>query len=141
MDCGEDSTIIFEKPWIVHHQCQLNFATSQIIFSLNNHQFSTPIKNPIIEPQTLEKPTHNSMVSKGLGKQQPLSTTFQRAHQQHCIQDGYLQSMNPISISVFPTQSQVFSLLFPTKSRVFTSPFQGPRLHSKPTLPRCQPTS
>ena len=44
MDCKEDSTIILDKPWIVLHQCELNFATTCIIFSLHNHQLSTPMK-------------------------------------------------------------------------------------------------
>ena len=49
--------------------------------------------------------------------------------------------MNPLSTKVFFVQSQIFSQLFPTKSKVGTSPPQGSKLPSKPTIPKCQSTT
>ena len=45
VDCGQDSTIILGKPWIVQHQCQLNFAKGRILFSLAHKKINLPMGN------------------------------------------------------------------------------------------------
>ena len=58
MDCREDSTIILGKPWIVQHQCQLNFAKGCILFSLAHKTINLPMGNntPSHTPQPQPKP-------------------------------------------------------------------------------------
>ena len=62
VDCGQDSTIILGKPWIVQHQCQLNFAKGRILFSLAHKKINLPMGNsgPSLaiqpQPQTAIKP-------------------------------------------------------------------------------------
>ena len=62
VDCGKDNTIILGKPWIVQHQCQLNFATGCNLFSLAHQKFNLPMGNdtPSFSPQPLPKPKANT---------------------------------------------------------------------------------
>ena len=57
VDCGEDKTIILGKPWIVQHQCQLNFAKGCILFSLAHKKINLPMGNdtPSHKPQPQPK--------------------------------------------------------------------------------------
>ena len=57
VDCGEDSTIILGKPWIVQHQCQFNFANGCISFSLAHKKINLPMGNntPSHTPEPQQK--------------------------------------------------------------------------------------
>ena len=51
VDCGQDSTIILGKPWIVQHQCQLNFAKGRILFSLAHKKINLPMGIVVLDLQ------------------------------------------------------------------------------------------
>ena len=79
VDYGQDTTIILGKPWIVQHQCQLNFAKGCILFSLAHKKINLPMGNNTLchalGPQTKiaikpNEPLHPK--PKTMSKTQPL---------------------------------------------------------------------
>ena len=90
VDCGQDSTIILGKPWIVQHQCQLNFAKGRILFSLAHKKINLPMGN---NTRNLALQSHSSIAIKPKEPLHPKPVTFSKTQA--------LPQLNP------PTQPQV----------------------------------
>ena len=98
VDCHSDPTIILGKPWIVKHACTLNFALSRMQFTIDGHQFSTPMK----KPHTIRLPSTVTVAPPQQPRRNPqLPNLFPNGKRKFILSIHKLNRISPIDLGEF----------------------------------------